>query len=262
MFPIYVVKRPGVKEFLEHMKGLYEVIIFTASLSLYADPLLDLIDTSGCISYRLFRDHCTLYNNTFVKDLSVLGRDLKNVIIVDNSPTAYMFQPENAIPILTWFDDMKDTKLFELAVVLELMASVKDVRDVVRATVKDNSVDYVKLARYLQSEVGAGETSKPTTSASVSAQVRTKSSNAEAPANDIVKHGFNESKKKKVMSKKDALLRKAMQKSTPDNKEDPLREHSRRRKKCGTPTPQPGLGVAKNSVAENHELKSSGHRKQ
>jgi len=40
-----------------------------------------------------------------VKDLSRLGRKLENIIIVDNSPNSYFFQPENALPSLNWIKD-------------------------------------------------------------------------------------------------------------------------------------------------------------
>ena len=41
---IHVLIRPGVQKFLEKMGKLYEIVIFTASVSKYADPLLDIID--------------------------------------------------------------------------------------------------------------------------------------------------------------------------------------------------------------------------
>lgn len=40
---VFVLKRPGVDEFLERMAKTYEVIVFTASLPQYANPLLDLV---------------------------------------------------------------------------------------------------------------------------------------------------------------------------------------------------------------------------
>lgn len=43
-----------------------------------------------------------------LQDLQCLGRDLGQTIIVDNSPHSYMFQPENALPIGTFIDDMQD----------------------------------------------------------------------------------------------------------------------------------------------------------
>lgn len=37
------------------------------------------------------------HRGNYVKDLSRLGRELSNVIIVDNSPASYIFHPENAV---------------------------------------------------------------------------------------------------------------------------------------------------------------------
>ena len=59
----------------------------------------------------------------------MLGRDLRKVIIVDNSPTSYYFQPENAIPIKSWIDDPADVELFKLTEFLENIADVPDVKD-------------------------------------------------------------------------------------------------------------------------------------
>ena len=50
----------------------------------------------------------SLLQGSYVKDLQCLGRDLAQTIIVDNSPHSYMFQPENALPIGTFIDDMQD----------------------------------------------------------------------------------------------------------------------------------------------------------
>lgn len=98
---VYVNIRPGVREFLNRVSEIFEVILFTASLSKYADPLLDKIDPDKRISTRLFRESCVVYNGSYVKDLSLLGRNLKDTIIVDNSPVAYTLQPHNAVPILS-----------------------------------------------------------------------------------------------------------------------------------------------------------------
>ncbi len=90
-FKVYVLVRPNAEKFLKIMQIYYEVIIYTASLSKYADPLMDILDSEKSVSARLFREHCTFYQGMYVKDLSELGRDLRDVIIVDNSPTAYLF---------------------------------------------------------------------------------------------------------------------------------------------------------------------------
>jgi RNA polymerase II subunit A small phosphatase-like protein len=65
--------------------------MFTASLSKYAEPLYYKIDPARVTSALLYREHCTFYNGLFVKDLARLGRSLTDVIIVENSPTSYLF---------------------------------------------------------------------------------------------------------------------------------------------------------------------------
>jgi len=131
---VYVLKRPFVDEFLVECSKLYELVIFTASLAKYADPLLDQLDKSRVISHRLFRESCTLNGSSYVKDMRRIGRRLKDSIIVDNSPHSYAFQPKNAIPITTWFDDRTDTQLRDLLPVLKTtLLTVKDVRYVLDA---------------------------------------------------------------------------------------------------------------------------------
>ena len=121
---VFVLKRPGCDEFLRRVGALYEIVIFTASLGKYANPVLDLLDIHRVVHFRLFREACVNYDGNFVKDLSRLGRELKNVIIIDNSSTSYMLQPRNAVPIKSWFDDANDEELFHLADALEDMAEV------------------------------------------------------------------------------------------------------------------------------------------
>jgi len=71
------------------MSEIYELVIFTASLAMYADAVIDYIDPDLKIRHRLYRDSCNNFNGTYVKDLSRLGRKLKDVIIIDNSPNSY-----------------------------------------------------------------------------------------------------------------------------------------------------------------------------
>lgn len=62
-----------------------------------------------------------------------MGRPMSDVIMIDNSPLSYAFQPENGMPILSWYDDRTDTKLIELIPVLKLLSEVPDVRPVLKA---------------------------------------------------------------------------------------------------------------------------------
>lgn len=124
---VYVQKRPHVDEFLEKLGPMFETVVFTASLSKYADPVMDLLDKKKVVKHRLFREHCTNHLGNYVKDLSRLGRPMGDIIILDNSPTSYMFHPENAVPIGSWFDDPNDVELQDLVPFFEALTKVDDV---------------------------------------------------------------------------------------------------------------------------------------
>ncbi|XP_072455285.1 CTD small phosphatase-like protein isoform X1 [Notamacropus eugenii] len=124
---VYVLKRPHVDEFLQRMGQLFECVLFTASLAKYADPVADLLDRWGVFRARLFRESCVFHRGNYVKDLSQLGRELSRVVIVDNSPASYIFHPENAVPVQSWFDDMSDTELLDLIPFFEGLSREEDV---------------------------------------------------------------------------------------------------------------------------------------
>ncbi|KAK9475903.1 HAD-like domain-containing protein [Lipomyces japonicus] len=126
---VYVIKRPGVDEFLRRVGELYEIVVFTASVSKYGDPLLDQLDIHGVVHHRLFRESCYNHQGNYVKDLSQLGRRLEDVIILDNSPASYVFHPQHAIPVSSWFSDVHDNELLDLIPFLEDLAG-GDVNDV------------------------------------------------------------------------------------------------------------------------------------
>ncbi|EPQ27870.1 uncharacterized protein PFL1_04614 [Pseudozyma flocculosa PF-1] len=127
---VYVIKRPGVDEFMRRMGEIYEVVVFTASLSKYADPVLDMLDIHHAVRHRLFRESCYNHKGNYVKDLSQLGRDIGDTIIIDNSPASYIFHPNNAVPISSWFNDPHDTELTDLCPFLADLCEVDDVRAV------------------------------------------------------------------------------------------------------------------------------------
>jgi len=132
---VYVLKRPYADEFLEMCGRHYEVVLFTASLSKYADPLLDDLDKKRVIDVRLFRQDCVQIGYSYIKDLSQLGRKMSDIMIVDNSPHSYRFQPNNAIPITSWFDDKMDTELKDIIPTLETtLKHIPDVRKILDAS--------------------------------------------------------------------------------------------------------------------------------
>lgn len=115
---VWVSIRPGAEQFLKALGDLYEIVLFTASTRFYADCVVNEIDKTGAIKYRLYRDSCSNLGGCRVKNLSLIGRDLKKTIIIDNSSVAYLFHPYNAIAITSWYDDKKDKELYSILNVL------------------------------------------------------------------------------------------------------------------------------------------------
>lgn len=113
-----ILLRPHVKEFLNEMAKFYEIVIFTAADKQYADWVLDRLDVNNTVAHRLYRCSTSNANGFMFKDLSKLGRDLAKMLIVDNKPENFAFQPENGIEILSWYDDPSDNALVELTGVL------------------------------------------------------------------------------------------------------------------------------------------------
>lgn len=138
---------------------MYEVVIFTASIGRYASPLLDKIDPENKCPWRLYRDACLCWQGSYIKDLSKLGRDLRNVLIIDvrlpllffNLPLPELSNKQLAatrqrntnselVRLYTRrkkflrFDDEEDRELYELMPILKALAQVDDIQAVMRRT--------------------------------------------------------------------------------------------------------------------------------
>jgi CTD small phosphatase-like protein 2 len=133
-YKVYVRQRPHFAQFLRDVIAYgFEVVVFTASQRVYADALLHLLDPRGdLIEHRLFRDSCIHVAGNFIKDLSVLGRDLARVAIIDNSPQTFGYQLDNGIPIESFFVDSSDTKLLQLLPLLRSLSTCADMRPLLR----------------------------------------------------------------------------------------------------------------------------------
>ncbi|XXH03630.1 GCD complex subunit gcd7 [Hypoxylon texense] len=125
----YVHKRPHCDEFLRKVCKWFNLVVFTASVQEYADPVIDWLESERkFFSGRYYRQHCTFRHGAFIKDLSSIEPDLSKVMILDNSPLSYMFHQDNAIPIQGWINDPTDNDLLHLVPLFEGLQYVSDVR--------------------------------------------------------------------------------------------------------------------------------------
>lgn len=141
----YVYKRPFCDFFLREISRWFELQIFTASVKEYADPIIDWLESeivdnklaspSGIPSIftkRYYRGDCTYRQGVgYIKDLSKFvtkEEDLKNVVILDNSPVSYALQEHNGVMIEGWINDQNDRDLLNLLPMLYSLSLCIDVR--------------------------------------------------------------------------------------------------------------------------------------
>lgn len=144
---VYVQIRPDCEEFLRVTSQWFELAIYTAALSMYADKIIDRIDRNHLIKHRLYRPSCGVYKEHYVKDLEFLGRPLRRILLVDNHPASYMAHFDNGIPIYSYLGQPDDTGLKDL---LTFLQHVHDMEDVVPAVKRYGLWWRHKLYTYLQ----------------------------------------------------------------------------------------------------------------
>ena len=141
---VYILRRPYAIEFMKEMSLYYDIIIYTASISEYASYLLDELDKYKIITKRFYRNNCLLNNGMYIKDLRIIGKPLKDLIIIDNNPISYINNINNGLPILSWYGDAQDIELLKLIPLLKYLANVEDVTSIIPQIVnrKKNKIKY------------------------------------------------------------------------------------------------------------------------
>lgn len=126
-------KRPGAEDFLKQMAQLYEIVLYTHALPTYADPILDRLDPSRFIVYRLYRDSTLYQQGHHVRELSKLNRDMSKVLFVTSDQEACKLHPSNTVLLKPWKLEGGDHTLLDLMPFLDAVyrANPPDVRKIV-----------------------------------------------------------------------------------------------------------------------------------
>ena len=139
--------RVGLFSFLTLLKPFYEIISFTSASKEYADVIINEIEKKRkFFDFKFYREHCVIYKDTFVKDISRIGRDIQKIIIIDNNENNFVLNKENGIKIYPYYGDdednirlssnkRKDNALLELKKILIMI--YKDNYDDIREALKD-----------------------------------------------------------------------------------------------------------------------------
>ena len=127
-----ITLRNGLFSFLSMIKPYYELISFSSEPDKITTNIIKEIEFKEKIfDYNFGREHCILCDNILVKDISLVGRDLKDIIIVDDNEKSFQLNEENGIKISKFEGNNEfDNALFELKKILILIykANYDDVR--------------------------------------------------------------------------------------------------------------------------------------
>ena len=129
--------RNGLFSFLSMIKPYYELISFSCEPREVTDPILNEIESEKkYFDYNLNREHAFLYENCLIKDISLIGRDISKIIVIDDDENSFKLNKENGIKITSFNEDSKnDNVLFELKKILILI--YKNNYDDVRIALKE-----------------------------------------------------------------------------------------------------------------------------
>jgi hypothetical protein len=99
-----IILRPGLFQFLQEMKQIYELILFSDNSFEY---LINVIDTfekkEKLFEYILSNEQISFDKNGSIKNVESIGRNLKNIIILDKDQTFFKLNNDNIIYVKPFY---------------------------------------------------------------------------------------------------------------------------------------------------------------
>lgn len=135
-----VLERPHVRPFVEGLLACYRVAVWTASGSLYAEPIVRrLFGDPGRLAFVWSAERCTLHFYHETRRRSTLklltkvrkqGYDLDRVLFVDDSPEKHVRNYGNLIRVHPFEGDPEDDELLALLPYIHRLAGEPSMRRV------------------------------------------------------------------------------------------------------------------------------------
>jgi RNA polymerase II subunit A small phosphatase-like protein len=120
--PLY--KRPFLNELLEFLIENFETIVWTAGERAYAKRIIRSIDPRGAIEHCIYRHPKWFNGASHWKDLSLIGRDIDNVLLIDNTPDCIRGQAVRAVLVSDFWGGNGEED-YTLLVIRKLLADLK-----------------------------------------------------------------------------------------------------------------------------------------
>ena len=135
-----IILRPGLREFLKEMKKIFELIIFSSGTVDYVNPIIEIIENDEkFFDFVLYRNHITLdEDGNNVKNLELIGRNIKKIIIIDDIPRYFKLQKDNGINIKPFLGNIASDKntLKTLAYILKKIRNDAEGTNDIRVSLK------------------------------------------------------------------------------------------------------------------------------
>ena len=129
-----LILRPGLIEFLQKMRNICELILFSFGSSSYVQSIVKEIEKDEkFFEFILDRSYGIYENGHCIKDLNMLNRNLKNMIIIDDTSNYFLLHKDNGICIKPFYGDIENEKntLKVLARILEkIFNDANDTKDI------------------------------------------------------------------------------------------------------------------------------------
>jgi import inner membrane translocase subunit TIM50 len=127
------VKRPGLDNFIQQLSSYYEIVIFSENdLGAQQDLLMAIDKENRC--FKLGSNAAELRNNVYLKRLDYMNRDIRKIVLIDDSSAASSLFPRNTLLVKPYEDirDKTDRELDDLIPLLQALVheQVDDFRDV------------------------------------------------------------------------------------------------------------------------------------
>lgn len=127
---LYVRKRPYLIDFLKEASEYFELGIFTSSVQEYADKVIQVTGIAKFVPKhrRFYRDSCEYINGNYMKRITRIEANLRNVLILDNRPEVVL-NKKNVLTIRSW-EDGEDNELILCVKNLKKIYESFDVRNI------------------------------------------------------------------------------------------------------------------------------------